>query len=199
MINSRTDDYGGSRENRMRLGLEIFDACRQVFPAERPIGVRISATDWVEGGWDVEDSIVFSTELKRRGCDYICTTSGGVSLKQEINAQPGYQVPLAQAVRQGAGIATMAVGQITEPRQAKSILAEQKADMIAIARRLMFNPHWAWSAAAELGVFLKYPARYRNANPRIGQAMDFPESAEKRRRLLDVMREEERVSQARGW
>ena len=199
LINSRTDDYGGSRENRMRLGLEIFDACRQVFPAERPIGVRISATDWVEGGWDVEDSIVFSTELKRRGCDYICTTSGGVSLKQEINAQPGYQVPLAQAVRQGAGIATMAVGQITEPRQAESILAEQKADMIAIARRLMFNPHWAWSAAAELGVFLKYPARYRNANPRIGQAMDFPESAEKRRRLLEVMREEERVSQARGW
>ena len=198
LINSRTDGYGGSRENRMRLGLEIFDACRQVFPAERPIGVRISATDWVQGGWDVEDSIVFSMELKRRGCDYICTTSGGVSLKQEINAQPGYQVPLAQAVRQGAGIATMAVGQITEPRQAESILAEQKADMIAIARRLMFNPHWAWSAAAELGVFLKYPARYRNANPRIGQAMDFPESAEKRRRLLEVMREEERVSQARG-
>ena len=132
-------------------------------------------------------------ELKRRGCDYICTTSGGVSLKQEINAKPGYQVPLAQAVRRGAGIATMAVGQITEPRQAESILAEQQADMIAIARRLMFNPHWAWSAAAELGVFLKYPARYRNANPRIGQAMDFPESAEKRRRLLEVMREEERV------
>jgi 2,4-dienoyl-CoA reductase-like NADH-dependent reductase (Old Yellow Enzyme family) len=105
-------------------------------------GLRISATDWVEGGWDVEDSIVFSTALKRRGCDYICTTSGGVSLKQEINAQPGYQVPLAQAVRQGAGIATMAVGQITEPRQAESILAEQQADMIAIARRLMFNPHW---------------------------------------------------------
>ena len=149
LINSRTDDYGGGRENRMRLGLEIFDACRQVFPAERPIGVRISAPTG-EGGWDVEDSIVFSKELKRRGCDYICTTSGGVSLKQEINAQPGYQVPLAQAVRQGAGIATMAVGQITEPRQAESILAEQKADMIAIARRLMFNPHWAWSAAAEL-------------------------------------------------
>jgi len=93
-----------------------------------------------------------------------------------------------------AGIATMAVGQITEPRQAEAILVQDQADMIAIGRRLMFNPRWAWNAASELGVFLKYPARYRNAHPRIGQEMDFPESAEKRRRLLEVMREEERVS-----
>jgi 2,4-dienoyl-CoA reductase-like NADH-dependent reductase (Old Yellow Enzyme family) len=107
-------------------------------------------------------------------------------------------VPLAHAVRQGAGMATMAVGQITEPSQAEAILAHDQADMIAIGRRLMFNPRWAWNAASELGVFLKYPARYRNAHPRIGQEMDFPESAEKRRRLLEVMREEERVSQARN-
>jgi 2,4-dienoyl-CoA reductase-like NADH-dependent reductase (Old Yellow Enzyme family) len=198
LINTRTDGYGGSRENRMRFGLEIFDLCRRVFPAERPIGVRISVTDWVEGGWNVEDSVAFAKELKARGCDYICTTSGGVSLKQRIDAKPGYQVPLAQAVRHGAGIATMAVGQITEARQAEAILAEGKADMIAIGRRLMFNPHWAWTAASELGAFLKYPARYRNAHPRIGQEMDFPESAEKRRRMLEVMREEERVSQAHG-
>jgi 2,4-dienoyl-CoA reductase-like NADH-dependent reductase (Old Yellow Enzyme family) len=199
LINTRTDRYGGSRENRMRFGLEIFDLCRQVFPAERPIGVRISATDWVKGGWDVADSIAFGKELRQRGCDYICTTSGGVSLRQEIEAKPLYQVPLAEAVRHGAGIATMAVGQITEPQQAESILAEGKADMIAIGRRLMYSPHWAWQAATELGVFLKYPPRYRNAHPRIGMAMDFPESAEKRRRMLDVMREEERVSQqARG-
>jgi 2,4-dienoyl-CoA reductase-like NADH-dependent reductase (Old Yellow Enzyme family) len=123
------------------------------------MGARISATDWVDGGWDIEDSIAFSTELKQRGCDFICTTSGGVSLKQEIKAKPGYQVPLAQAVRQGAGIATMAVGQITEPRQAEAILVQDQADMIAIGRRLMFSPHWAWNAASELGVFLKYPAR----------------------------------------
>jgi 2,4-dienoyl-CoA reductase-like NADH-dependent reductase (Old Yellow Enzyme family) len=198
LINTRTDEYGGSRDNRMRFGLEVFELCRRVFPAERPMGVRISVTDWVEGGWDVEDSIAFAKELKARGCDYICTTSGGVSLKQQIDAKPGYQVPLAQAVRHGAGIATMAVGQITEPRQAEAVLAEGKADMIAIGRRLMFNPHWAWTAASELGVFLKYPARYRNAHPRIGQQMDFPESAEKRRRLLEVMREEERVAQAHG-
>jgi 2,4-dienoyl-CoA reductase-like NADH-dependent reductase (Old Yellow Enzyme family) len=198
LINTRTDAYGGSRENRMRFGLEIFELCRRAFHAERPLGVRISVTDWVEGGWDVEDSVAFAKELKARGCDYICTTSGGVSLKQRIEAKPGYQVPLAQAVRRGAGIATMAVGQITEARQAEAILAEGKADMIAIGRRLMFNPHWAWTAASELGAFLKYPARYRNAHPRIGQEMDFPESPEKRRRLLEVMREEERVSQAHG-
>jgi 2,4-dienoyl-CoA reductase-like NADH-dependent reductase (Old Yellow Enzyme family) len=198
LINTRTDGYGGSRENRMRFGLEIFELCRRAFPAGRPMGVRISVTDWVEGGWDIEDSIAFAKELEARGCDYICTTSGGVSLKQRIDAKPGYQVPLAQAVRHGAGIPTMAVGQITEPRQAEAILAEGKADMIAIGRRLMFNPHWAWTAASELGVFLKYPARYRNAHPRIGQEMDFPESAEKRRRMLEVMREEARVSQAHG-
>jgi 2,4-dienoyl-CoA reductase-like NADH-dependent reductase (Old Yellow Enzyme family) len=196
VINTRTDRYGGSRENRMRLALEIFDLCRSAFPAERPIGVRISVTDWVEGGWGVDDSIVLANELRARGCDYICTTSGGVSLKQKIDPRPLYQIPLAEAVRRGSGITTMAVGQITEPRQAETILTEGQADIIAIGRRLMFDPHWAWKAASELGEFLKYPARYRNANPRIGQAMDFPESAEKRKRMLDVMREEERVSRA---
>ena len=102
-------------------------------------------------------------------------------------------MPLAEAVRRGSGVTTMAVGQITEPAQAEMVLATGQADMIAIGRRLMYDPHWAWKAAQELGVFLKYPARYRNANPRIGAAMDFPESAEKRARMRDVMREEEKV------
>jgi 2,4-dienoyl-CoA reductase-like NADH-dependent reductase (Old Yellow Enzyme family) len=195
VVNTRQDNYGGSRENRMRFGLEIFDRCRSVFPPERPIGVRISVTDWVEGGWGIDDSIAFAIELKARGCDYVCATSGGVSLKQKIDPKPGYQLPLAEAVRRGSGIAIMAVGQITEPQQAESILAEDKADMVAIARRLLFDPHWVWRAAAELGVFVKYPPRYRNAHPLIGQAMDFAESAEKRRRMLRVMAEEERVSQ----
>jgi 2,4-dienoyl-CoA reductase-like NADH-dependent reductase (Old Yellow Enzyme family) len=196
VINSRNDEYGGSLENRMRLALEIFQLCRAVFPKEKPIGVRISATDWVEGGWSIEDSVELAKKLRARGCDYICTSSGGVSLKQKIPAGPLYQLPLADAVRRGSGIATMAVGQITEPQQAESILADGKADMVALGRRLMFDPRWAWRAATELGVFLKYPARYRNANPRIGQAMDFPESPEKRARMMAVMREEERVSQA---
>ena len=119
-----------------------------------------------------------------------------MSLKQKIPAGPLYQMPLAEAVRRGSGIATMAVGQITEPQQAETVVADGQADMAAIGRRLMYDPHWAWRAASELGVFLKYPARYRNANPRIGNAMDFPESPEKRKRMLDVMREEERASQA---
>jgi 2,4-dienoyl-CoA reductase-like NADH-dependent reductase (Old Yellow Enzyme family) len=198
LINRRQDQYCGSRENRMRLALEIFDLCRGAFAADRPVGVRISATDWVEGGWDIDDSVALAKELRARGCDYICTTSGGVSLKQKIPTGPLYQMPLAEAVRRGSGINTMAVGQITEPQQAESILAAGQADMIAIGRRLMYDPHWAWKAATELDVFLKYPARYRNANPRIGQAMDFPESAEKRKRMMDVMREEERVAQASG-
>ncbi len=195
LINSRDDRYGGSRENRMRMALEIYDLCRAAFPADRPIGVRISATDWVDGGWGVEDSVALAGELRARGCDYICTSSGGVSLKQKIPTGPLYQMPLAEAVRQGSGITTMAVGQITEPQQAEQILAKGQADVVAIGRRLMFDPHWAWRAASELGVFLKYPARYRNANPRIGQGMDFPESPEKRRRMMDVLREEERASQ----
>jgi 2,4-dienoyl-CoA reductase-like NADH-dependent reductase (Old Yellow Enzyme family) len=197
LINTRQDRYGGSRENRMRLALEIFDLCRAAFAPDRPIGVRISVTDWVEGGWDTADSVALAKELRSRGCDYICTTSGGVSLKQKIPTGPLYQMPLAEAVRRGSGITTMAVGQITEPQQAESIL-EGQADMVAIGRRLMFDPHWAWKAASELGVFLKYPARYRNAHPRIGNAMDFPESAEKRKRMLDVLREEERASQVQG-
>jgi 2,4-dienoyl-CoA reductase-like NADH-dependent reductase (Old Yellow Enzyme family) len=196
LINTRQDQYGGSRPNRMRFALEIFDLCRSVFPPQRPIGVRISVTDWVPGGWDISDSVALATELRARGCDYICTSSGGVSLLQKIDPRPLYQIPLAQAVRHGSGITTMAVGQITEPQQAETILADGQADLVAIGRRLMFDPHWAWRAASELGVFLKYPARYRNANPRIGQAMDFPESPEKRKRMIEVLREEERVSQA---
>ena len=183
----------------MRLGLEIFDACRQVFPAERPSACGFPPPTGSKAAGTSRIPSPSARELKPRGCDYLCTSSGGVSLKQEINARPGYQVPLAQAVRQGAGITTVAVGQITEPRQAEVYPRRQKADMIAIARRLMFNPHWAWSAAAELGVFLKYPARYRNANPRIGQAMDF---RNRRRNGADSSRSCARRSespQARGW
>ena len=190
LINKREDAYGGSRENRMRLGLEIFDMCRRIFPAERPIGVRISAQDWVEGGWSIDDSVAFSRELKQRGCDYICTTSGGAVAAQKIDSGPLYQVPFAEAVRNGAGIASMAVGQITEPAQAEGILQAGQADLIAIARRLLFNPRWAWSAAVELDAFLKYPPRYRICHPGMGRDLNFAESAEKRQKLMDMFRRE---------
>jgi 2,4-dienoyl-CoA reductase-like NADH-dependent reductase (Old Yellow Enzyme family) len=197
LVNKRDDAYGGSIENRMRLALEIFDICRPEFPADRPIGVRISATDWVPGGWDIEDSIVLARELKKRGCDYICCTSGGVSLKQEIKSGPGYQVPFAQAIREQTGMASMAVGQIIEAKQAEAIVDEGKADMVAIGRKLLYNPHWAWTAAHELGVFLQYPPRYRSCHPRTGPRLLFPEEAAKTQQLADLEREAAKRS-ARG-
>ena len=198
LINTRDDAYGGSRENRMRLGLEIFEACRAAFPADRPIGARISAVDWVEGGWSLEDSIAFSAELKKRGCDYICTSSGGVSLAQKITAGPGYQVPFADAVRKGAEIATMAVGQITEPQQAEDILQAGHADMIAIARRLLANPRWAWMAAVHFQQFLKYPPRYRVCHPRMGSALNFTDTREKKQQLLHMFQQEQETT-VKAW
>ena len=172
LINRRDDRYGGSLENRMRFGLEIFEQCRAIFPQDRPIGVRISAVDWVEGGWTLEDSCVLARELKARGCDYICCSSGGVTLQQKVVAGPGYQVPFAETVRHEAGIATMAVGQIWEPQQAEDVLAAGKADMIAIGRRFMSNPRWAWMAALHFGLPLPYPPRYRVAHPRLPDGHD---------------------------
>jgi len=167
LINRREDQYGGSPENRMRFGLEIFEQCRAAFPDERPIGVRISAVDWVEGGWTLEDSCVLARELKARGCDYICCSSGGVTLDQKITPGPGYQTPFAEAVRREGAIATMAVGQIWEPQQAEDVLQAGKADMIALGRKFMSNPHWAWTAATYFQQPLPYPPRYRVAHPRL--------------------------------
>ncbi len=167
LINKREDRYGGSRENRMRFGLEIFERCRAAFPQERPIGARISAVDWVEGGWTLEDSCVLAAELKALGCDYICCSSGGVTLDQKITPGPGYQTPFSEAVRREGEIATMAVGQIWEPQQAEDVLQAGKADMIALGRKFMSNPHWAWTAATHFQQPLPYPPRYRVAHPRM--------------------------------
>jgi 2,4-dienoyl-CoA reductase-like NADH-dependent reductase (Old Yellow Enzyme family) len=194
LINKREDGYGGSRENRMRFGLEIFDRCRRAFPEDRPIGVRISATDWVPGGWDVEDSVAFSRELKKRGCDYVVTTSGGAVLAQKIKAGPLYQVPFADAVRRGAEITTMAVGQITEPAHAEQILQDEKADLIALGRGLLANPRWVWRAGTELEQFLKYPPRYRVCHPRMGPDLNFTDTPEKRRKLTEMFAEEAKTA-----
>ena len=198
LINKREDRYGGSRENRMRYGLEIFEACRAVFPADRPIGARISAIDWVEGGWSLDDSVAFSAELKKRGCDYICASSGGNSLAQKITPGPGYQVPFAEAVRNGADIAAMAVGQITDPQQAEDILQAGQADMIAIARRLLANPRWVWMAAAHFQEFLKYPPRYRVCHPKMGAALNFTDTKEKKQQLLFMFQSEQAAS-TKAW
>lgn len=172
VANRRSDQYGGSLDNRMRFPLEVFDTVRAAFPADRPVGVRLSATDWLEEldpappSWTIEQSVAFARALKARGCDWIDVSSGGISPQQRIAPAPGYQVPLAEIIRQETGLATMAVGMITEPRQAEAIVAEGRADMVALARGMLFDPRWPWRAAAELGGTVAGPRQYWRSLPR---------------------------------
>ena len=163
--NRRTDQYGGSLQNRLRYPLEVFDAIRAVFPKTKPIGVKVSATDWVEGGWDLEQTIEFARELKARGVDWIDASSGGVSPLQKIPLSPGYQVPFAQGIKQATGVTTIAVGLITEAKQAEEIVASGKADMVALARGMLYDPRWGWHAAAELGGHVDAPPQYWRSQP----------------------------------
>ena len=166
LANHRDDDYGGSLENRLRFPLEVFDAVRAVFPADRPVWVRVSAVDWVEGGWDLEGTVAFAKALEARGCAAIHVSSGGVSPKQAIALGAGYQVPFAERVKAEVGIPVIAVGLITEARQAEAILAEGKADAISLARAILYDPRWPWHAAAELGAQVKAPVQYWRSQPR---------------------------------
>jgi NADPH2 dehydrogenase len=173
--NHRTDAYGGSLENRMRFPLEVFDAVRTAFPADKPVGVRVSATDWVEGGWSLPQTIAFATELKKRGADWIDLSSGGVSPLQKITPAPGYQVPFAEAVKEATGLHTMTVGLITEPKHAEDLVASGKADLVALARGMLYDPRWPWHAAAELGAQAEAPPQCWRAPPH-GQKMLFGET-----------------------
>src|SRR3954449_11915588 len=165
IANRRTDQYGGSLQNRMRFPLEVFDAVREAFPHDKPVGIRVSCTDWVEGGWDLPQTIEFAHELKKRGVDWIDASSGGVSPLQKIPLGPGYQVQFAQAIKQATGVNTIAVGLITEARQAEDIVASGKADMVALARGVLYDPRWGWHAAAELGGEVAAPPPYWRAPP----------------------------------
>jgi 2,4-dienoyl-CoA reductase-like NADH-dependent reductase (Old Yellow Enzyme family) len=151
LSNQRTDAYGGSLENRMRLPLALFDAVRKAAGPDIAVGVRISATDWAEGGWDLEQSIAFSRQLQAHGADFIDVSSGGVAAHQKITLGPGYQVPFAEAIRREISIPVITVGLITEPQQAEEILQSGKADIVALARGFISDPRWAWRAAAALG------------------------------------------------
>ena len=160
LANQRDDDYGGSFENRIRFPLEVFSAVRQAF--EGVLGLRISATDWVEGGWDVEQSAALAKRLKANGCDFIHVSSAGVSPAQKIVLAPGYQVPFARQIRQASAMVTTAVGLITQARQAEEILQSGDADLIGMARTFMYQPRWPWQAAAELGGAVQaHPAYWR--------------------------------------
>ncbi|HEY4541790.1 MAG TPA: NADH:flavin oxidoreductase/NADH oxidase [Noviherbaspirillum sp.] len=166
LSNRREDAYGGSLENRMRFPLEVFDAIRAAVHADKPVGVRISATDWVAGGWDLEQSVVFAQELKRRGCDFIDVSSGGLSPAQQITLGAGYQVPFAKRIRAESGMPTIAVGLITEAQQAEQIVASGDADMVGLARGMLYNPRWPWHAAAQLGAQVDAPKQYLRSQPR---------------------------------
>ena len=169
--NQRTDEYGGALANRMRFPLEVFDAVRAAFPAHKPVGVRVSASDWIDGGWDVEQTIAFAQELKTRGVDWMDVSSGGVSPQQKITLGPGYQVPFAEAVKTATGLPTMAVVLITEAKQAEDILAAGKADFIAIARGILYDPRWPWHAAAELGGQVQAAPQYWRSQPSTQKAL----------------------------
>jgi NADPH2 dehydrogenase len=167
IANQRSDGYGGSLENRMRLPLEVFDAVRAAVPASIPVGMRLSATDWVddEPSWTVEQTVSLGKTLQAAGAAWLDISSGGVSTRQQIPLGPGYQVPLAAAVKQGVGLPTMAVGLITEAAQAEAIVADGQADMIALGRAFLYNPRWAWHAAAELGGQVDGPPQYWRSLP----------------------------------
>ncbi|MDJ0937297.1 MAG: NADH:flavin oxidoreductase/NADH oxidase [Kiloniellales bacterium] len=165
LSNRREDDYGGSLEKRLRYPLEVFEAVRQAWPAEKPLGVRISAVDWVEDGTTIQDTIAFARALEDLGCDFVDITSGALDHRQKIEVGPGYQVGFAAAVRRAVSIPVMAVGMINRARQAEAIIAEGQADFVMLARGMMYDPRWAWHAAQELGAETAYAEQYVRCMP----------------------------------
>lgn len=165
LANRRTDAFGGDAESRMRFPLEIFDAVREAMPPEIPVWMRVSASDHVPGGWDIEDTAAFARQLEARGAAAIHVSSGGASPDQRIDVGPGYQVPFAERVKAQVGIPVVAVGLITEPRQAEAIVAEKRADAVALARAMLYDPRWPWHAAAELGATVEAPPQYWRCQP----------------------------------
>lgn len=168
LSNQRTDDFGGSLENRMRLVLKVFDAVKAAVPASMALGIRISASDWVEGGWDLEQSLMLAKALDARGCHYIHVSSGGLDPAQRIAIGPGYQLPFAEAIKRAVAMPVVAVGMITEAQQAEAVLADGQADAVALARGILFDPRWPWHAAAALGAQAGAPPQYLRSAPHRG-------------------------------
>ncbi|MES2049491.1 MAG: NADH:flavin oxidoreductase/NADH oxidase [Pseudomonadota bacterium] len=171
LANQRSDEYGGSLENRMRFPLEVLDAIRAVLPVEAVVGIRISATDWADGGWEITECLKFAQALKQHACSFIHVSSGGVSAAQKIPATPGYQVDFAEQIRKATGIPTIAVGLITEAEQAEAIIVSGQADMVALARGILYDPHWPWHAAAALGSTIEVPPQYLRSQPAAYKAL----------------------------
>lgn len=165
LSNQRNDGFGGSLENRLRFPLQVTQAVRAVWPAELPLIVRISATDWVDGGWDLEQSQALCSELKKLGIDLIDCSTGGLVPDAVIPVAPGFQTPFAAAIRQNTGLATGAVGLITDPLQAEQLLAEGKADLVLLGRELLRSPYWPLLAAQQCQATIDWPEQYLRAKP----------------------------------
>ncbi|HUI11258.1 MAG TPA: NADH:flavin oxidoreductase/NADH oxidase [Bacteroidota bacterium] len=164
--NARTDSYGGLPENRMRLAVEVATRVRGVIPADMPLFTRVSATDWAEGGWDLEQTVVLARRLKEAGVDLVDCSSGGLLPRAVVPAAPGYQVPFASAVRERAGILTGAVGLITDVAQANEIIASGKADIVLLARQMLRDPYWGLKARHEIEGEIRWPKQYERAKLR---------------------------------
>jgi 2,4-dienoyl-CoA reductase-like NADH-dependent reductase (Old Yellow Enzyme family) len=165
--NKRTDEYGGSPENRMRFPLEVAKACRAVTPRGIPFGARITGSDWMDGGLTPDDSVVFAKALKEAGLDYLCVSSGGIGGDLRPTETAGFNVQFAEKIKREVGIPTRAVGLIASPQQAEAIVAEGKADMVALGRAFLDDPHWGWHAAAALGADVARPPQYLRAAPKM--------------------------------
>jgi NADPH2 dehydrogenase len=167
IANRRTDEYGGSLENRLRFPLEIFEVVRAAFPADKPVGVKVSATDWIEGGWDLAQTVEYAKELKQRGADWVTASSGGISPLQKITSGRAIRCGSPKGSRMArTHITTAAVGLITNANQAEDIIASGKADLVALARAMLYDPRWPWHAAAQLGATVAAAPQYWRAPPR---------------------------------
>jgi 2,4-dienoyl-CoA reductase-like NADH-dependent reductase (Old Yellow Enzyme family) len=166
LANTRTDEYGGSLQNRMRFPLEVIRAVRDAWTRDKALGAKISGTDFAQGGWTADDAVVYARQLKALGCDYVTVSGGGVVLDAKVPVAPGYQVPYAERVRRESGMTTGAVGLISDPHQAEDIIASGKADFVSLARAMLFDPRWPWHAAVALGADMKYPRQYERCHPK---------------------------------
>ncbi|SDL20097.1 2,4-dienoyl-CoA reductase [Modicisalibacter muralis] len=171
LSNQRDDEYGGSLENRLRFPLEVFEAVRDAFPADKPVGMRVSGSDWAAGGWDLEQTLALAQALDSRGCSFLHLSGGGLTPKQSVPLGPNYQVPFARAVKAAVAMPIIAVGLITEPEQAEAIIGTGDADAIALARAMLYDPRWPWHAAAQLGASVHAPNQYLRSQPRQFKAL----------------------------
>lgn len=166
LSNHRDDSYGGTLENQLRFPLRVVRAVREAWPADRPLAIKINGTDWAEGGSTVEEVVTYAQELRRAGVDVVTASGGGVSSEQRVQPEPGYQLPAAASIRAETGVTTCAVGMIHDARQAEQIIAGGSADLVALARAMLYNPRWPFHAAVTLGHDMAWPPQYERAGPK---------------------------------